>query len=343
MPSQLNVVKLLFVYLLISIQHFAAKAQKIEQFSLIRPEYKVANSLYKTINFIDSRNDTSTLGIVQTGAFNRQALVVAKDGLGNQIKNVLADLTDSTAANGELLLQLRLYNLAEVTSSFSEKGYFKLYAHLFAKVDNGYSIINSVDTLVVMSAMDVTNALLKAGSNVLTDFIANNLTNKPQSKASFPYSYIVNIDRAEKKQLRLYTADTFTDGVYYRYRSFKDQIPDGEVVVEGDSISDGNIKVYDAKRKLKNLNPANAYAVVFKGKPYITNTFGYHPVYRRDDDVFFNGRISIYRNASAGTVIAMSALFGIAGGLIASSGTNDLYDGEVKIDYLTGEFIVPKQ
>ena len=343
MPSHLNLFRLLLVCIFTTTFYGSANAQKIEEFSLILPQYKVSNSLYNSIIFIDSRKDTATLGIIQTGAFNRQALVVAKDGLGGQIKNVLAALTDSTAQNNQLLLQLRLYNLAEVTGSFSEKGFFKLYAHLFAKVDNGYSKISDIDTLVVVSSgMDVSNALLKTGSNILTDFIANNLTKKPNSLKSYPYSYISKIDSVEKRQLKVYTTDTFTDGVYYRYRSFKDQIPESEIVVDGDSVGRGNVKAYDVNRKLKKLNPANAYAVVFKGKPYITNNFGYHQMYRRDDELFFKGSISIYRNASAGSVIAMSALFGIAGGIIASStGSNDIHQGEIKIDYLTGEFMVP--
>ncbi len=344
MPSHLpHFTKLFFACLFTVYFSGNVQAQKIEEFSLIRSEQKISNSLYNKITFIDSRKDTSTLGIIQTGAFNRQALVVAKDGLGNQIKNLLPSLLDSTAANGELLLQLRLYNLAEVTSGFSEKGYFRLYAHMFAKVgDGGYSKINDIDTLVVVSSgMDVSNSLLKAGSNVFADFIANSLTKKPQSIKSYPYNYILKIDSVEKSQLKVYTTDTYADGVYYRYRSFKDQIPDSEIVVEGDPLTRSNVKTYDARRKLIKLNPANAYAVVFKGKPYITNMFGYHPMFKRDNELFFNGTINIYKNASTGSVIAMSALFGIVGGLAASSGSSDIYTGNVKIDYLTGEFSVP--
>lgn len=344
MPSQLNFGKFIFASLIMVLIFGSIQAQKIEEFSFTKPGYKIPYSLYNSITFIDSRRDTSTLGIIQTGAFNRQALVVAKGGLGNQVKNIVALFTDSTATKNELLLQLRMYNLAEVTSGFSEKGYFKLYAHLFAKADNGYSKVADIDTLVKLSSgMDVSNALLQTSSNVFSDFIANNLTSKPLSSATYSYNYILKIDSVEKSRLKIYTTDTYTDGVYYRYSSFSDQIPDGEIVVEGDSLRGDNVKIYDAKRKLKKLPLANAYAIVYKGKPYLSNLFGFSPMYKRNNDLFFNGRISIYRNASSGGVIAAGALFGLVGALaVSAAGSSDIYDGEIKIDYLTGEFVVSK-
>ena len=344
MPLQSNLSKYIFAGLFASFFYSDIKAQKIEEFSFIKPELKVSNSLYNSITFVDSRRDTSTLGIIQTGAFNRQALVVAKGGLDSQVKNVMAFLTDSTANKNELLLQLRMYNLAEVTSGFSEKGYFKFYAHLFAKTSNGYSKIADIDTLVKLSSgMDVSNALLKTSSSVFTDFIANNLTRKPLSPATYPYNYILKIDSVEKSRLKIYTTDTYTDGVYYRYSSFSDQIPDGEVVVEGDSLREDNVKIFDAKRKLRKLTAANAYGIVFKGKPYLSNKFGFNPMYKKNNDLFFNGKISVYRNASSGGVIAAGALFGLVGALaVSAAGSSDIYDGEIKIDYLTGEFVVPK-
>ncbi len=38
-------------------------------FEIELPEQKIANSLYNNIEYIDSRYDTSNMGIVQLGAF----------------------------------------------------------------------------------------------------------------------------------------------------------------------------------------------------------------------------------------------------------------------------------
>jgi hypothetical protein len=79
-----------------------------------------------------------TLGIVQLGAFNRKAKVVAETPLDNQVSGLLAGLTDSTAQNGELFLLLRQMNFAEVTGAMSERGYFQLRAVLFAKKEMAF-------------------------------------------------------------------------------------------------------------------------------------------------------------------------------------------------------------
>src|SRR5882757_8542490 len=91
-----------------------------EDFKLSLPDQKISGSLYNKIKFIDSRYDTSNFGIVQLGAFNRKARVIPKTHLSQQLSDVLTALTDSTAADGELLLHVTQFNFAEVTGAMSE-------------------------------------------------------------------------------------------------------------------------------------------------------------------------------------------------------------------------------
>src|SRR4030095_15995724 len=108
--------------LLICVTHTYAQ-RTTEDFNITLPEQKVSNSLYKTISFLDSRTDTTNMGAVQLGAFNRQARVVPKVHISNQLVNVLNALNDSTAKDGELLFQLRQLSFAEITGALNEKGY----------------------------------------------------------------------------------------------------------------------------------------------------------------------------------------------------------------------------
>src|ERR1700742_5120547 len=69
--------------------------------------YKIYNSLYRKVNLLDSRKDSATLGFVNRGFFVRKQKVVAGRLLSKQLQLVMDSLTDATAANGELLFDLR--------------------------------------------------------------------------------------------------------------------------------------------------------------------------------------------------------------------------------------------
>ena len=47
-------------------------------FTILLPTERVPNSLYKTIRYLDLRLDTTNMGFVQLGVFNRKATVVTK-------------------------------------------------------------------------------------------------------------------------------------------------------------------------------------------------------------------------------------------------------------------------
>src|SRR5689334_3925025 len=107
---------------------FAQRAT--EDYTITLPEQKISNSLYRNISYLDSRYDTSNMGIVQLGAFNRKARVIPKVPFSMQLTTVLQAMTDSSAKDGELLFQLRQFNFAEITGAMSERGYCYLRADL---------------------------------------------------------------------------------------------------------------------------------------------------------------------------------------------------------------------
>lgn len=319
-----------------------AHAQLTEKISFTLPSHKVTNSLYNKISFVDSRIDTTNMGIVQKGAFNRQAIVIAKESLAIQFNNILSALIDSSSKSQELLLQLRQLSFAEITKSFSEKGYFYLHAILYAKTNMGYQKISETDTLTTISAMDVTNGLLKKGSETISNFIASNLDKKPLGTTVYSYNEIVKIDSTEKSNLKVYTTTTYKDGLYLTYKSFCNQIPDAQITVTGDTVTKSNVKFTDKTGELKKLKAGNAYAIVYKGKPYIITSFDYYPLKKIDNDFFFTGKISVKPKSDLVNPAMYSAVGGAIGGLIMAS-NSETTTAEVKINYINGDFIKMKE
>ena len=315
---------------------FAQK--RTEDFEITLPAQKINNSLYNTIEYIDSRYDTTFMGIVQLGAFNKKAKVVPETPFSTQLKNALNSLTDATSKDGELLFQLRQFNFAELTGAMSEKGYCYLRAVLYAKQDGHYQRINSIDTVIFIRAMDVTRALFRKGSKTITDFIAAGLLKESSDSNYYSFNDVINMDSIEKRGIKVYNTPKYTDGLYFDYQSFKDQIPDKQVVVEKKNDKIVSVTTLNEKGKSVKVKAQHVYSVVANGEPFIATDYGFYPLKKVDDDFKFVGKARV--NANTGDVIAASAFFGIVGGLIASNAQAIF---EMKIDYINGGFIRLKE
>ncbi|MES2809590.1 MAG: hypothetical protein V4619_13250 [Bacteroidota bacterium] len=315
---------------------YTVQAQSTKKLLLELPQQKVANSLYNKLSLIDARPDTEGMGIVQTGMGNKPAKVIAKKPLAAQLDNIMAGLTDQTSQSGELLLQLRQLNFAEITSTFKDRGFFNLQAQLFAKNTNGYQKIDVIDTLIIITAGDVTRSLLKKGSETLISFIAKNLV-KSANGSLVAHRDIAKVDSIEKSKIKLYTTDKYTDGLYYSYKSFADQTPDAKFMLDGKKVKKSNVKLVDDKGVAKKIPATDTvYALVHNGKPYIATEFEYYPLEKAGTDFTFVGKISATANTT--DVIAGAVLFGVAGGLLAAA-SNSAPTYEVKIYHLNGYFV----
>lgn len=325
-----------------------AKAQKTEPLTFNLPKQKVTGSLYNKVTLIDIRPDTLSMGGIQTGAFNRQAIVVAKEPLKSQLNNILAALIDNTAKSQELALQLRFVNFTEFTGGFTERGYFFLKAQLYLKTNDGYRKINTIDTVApVSAAMDVSNALLRKGSETLSNFIAANLTRKP-SNYTYSYNDIEKADSIEKSRLAVYNTDTFVDGVYLTYKAFSDQTPDWKIRMdEGDTIQKNNVKMIDQTGKLRKVKAGVGFAIVYKGVAYISTTSGYYILTKRNKDFFFTGKVQSVMQRNTSNILVASKMYGavdaaMAGAIVAADDTDNSIS-EFKVNYETGQFIKMKE
>ena len=89
-----------FVILLVLCFASCLKAQ--QAFKVNMPEIKIEGSLYNKINWIDSRIDTTNLGVVQLGMFNNRAKVVWENPFSDQLDSLMHIITSNDAKNGEL-------------------------------------------------------------------------------------------------------------------------------------------------------------------------------------------------------------------------------------------------
>lgn len=303
-------------------------------FDLGSPARKAQMSLYNTFVFLDSRPDPSFMGVVQLGGFNRKAPVQAARPMDEQFLSFLNELIDSTAKDGEALFQLRQLSFAEITGAMSEKGYCYLRGTLYGKEGDLYRKILGVDTVMVISGMDVTKSLFRQANTLLYIVMHVGLKRAPRDSTGYTYDQLVRISDIEKAALPVYTLPAFKDGIYLTYDAFKQQQPDELGMITGEDGQISGVSRLNKKGKPEKMTVKDLYAVVHQGKPYVATYYGLYPLQREGNELTFRGVVK--STAESGDVIAASLFFGLLGGLIVSdaSAPTDLY-----IDHLSGAFI----
>jgi len=210
--------------IILGVLSWSAQAQHVKLLIFKLPKKPVLNSLYNKIAVLDTRTDSTDMGLIYTGTFNRTAAVVVEPTLHAQLDKVLSGTTDSTAKDGELLLHIQHIRFAELASTFKEVGYFYLKADLYTHNHSGYKKLAAIDTLVLKkSAVDVTETILDAGQETIVNFIRGNLL-----KASVSTE---NLSLEQIKRLGEVTP-TYVNGLYASYGSFVKQQPDLKIEIK---------------------------------------------------------------------------------------------------------------
>jgi hypothetical protein len=332
--------KFFLVLTLIFISISDGFAQKLtEDFNLTSPENKV-NSIYSKLTVIDARIDTTNMGIIQKGAFNRKAFLIPKISLKKQITEVFNQLIKSDAGSGELVLNLRDFKFAEVTGAFSETGYCYFRADLFAKKDaTTYQKIDAVDTVLEVGAVDVTKKNIRNGSEKLIQFLTSNMI-RIKDGDSYSFEDIKNIESLEKRKVPVYNTTNYKNGLYMTYDNFKLQNPSitKYMVSKNKKGKITGAQRFDREGNKVDVDFNDLYCIIDEGKIYLTSGTKGYPVEFKDDDFYFEGRGKV--TAKTGNVIVATVFFGILGGLLASDASADFV---MKIDHLNGAAIQVKE
>jgi hypothetical protein len=182
--------------------------------------------------------------------------------------------------------------------------------------------------------MDVTRALLRNGSRLITNFIATSLWKEPVDSVAYGFNDILHMDSIEKRKIVLYNTTIFADGLYTSYASFMNQVPDKQVTIDEKKGKISSVKMTAENGEMLKVKRKDVYAIVYKGQPYIATEYDYYPLEKRDDDFYFTGKAKV--TADQGAVMAASFFFGIIGGLIASDADASF---EMRIEHSNGGFI----
>jgi hypothetical protein len=307
--------------------------QPVRYVELKPPKHKVSGSLYRHIEFMDSRPDTLLIGPIQIGPFeNIDARLVFKDPTPSQLGQFMTGFVDSTAKDGTLLLQLRDLSFVEPI----KVRYLIIKATLYARTDSGYRKLSTLDVTDVLDADGLSLRMNGIVNGQLDGFITAALTRLLTDSGTYTLSDIAHIDSIEEHALPLYTATTLTDGIYLHYASFSKQLPDrqGTIKVKKDGTISA-VHILDDSGRIIRLRPKNVYAIVYKGKPYIATEYGFYPLERVRDNFFFTGDIRVAANSS--DYIMAFGFTGLIGIFVASRGYEVTYD--LLIDPLNGNFI----
>jgi hypothetical protein len=305
----------------------------VKLFEIVVAKIKVQNSLYNKIEFVDSREDSSFIGIVNVGLLkNHDARLMLKLPVLPQLKNLLNSMTDSSAGAGELLFQLKDFRFAETR----ETRYCYLNAALYAKKENSYQKLCYLDTVIIVTVSDVTKVLINEGNKILSNYLASVLLQPPTDSFTLSIQDIKNIESIEKRQIPVYNTPTYTEGLYNSYISFKNQVPDKQGII--DMGRDGivsSVKALDSNGKKTKVKSKNIYALVYKGRPFIATEYGFYPLERVNNNLFFTGDVKIF--SSSADIRTAQVGFGLIGAALASAGYEAKYD--MIIDHLNGRFI----
>jgi hypothetical protein len=332
MKTRLHILLFAFSILYLNAQQIEHYPETFRNFTLKYSSHSIHNSLYNIISLIDLRKDTLRLGQCQFGFLNKTMTLTPKPLLSTQLSNILTKTIDQSSKPGVLTLFLKKFLL----SGLSPEGSCIFKADLYRKTDSGYYFVQSIDTVVFISKMSVTKATINLGDSLFCNFIIHNLLNAGNLNKSFTYEEALSADSIAKHKLRLYNTNTFVDGIYNSYGSFKNQIPDkiGSIIRKNGKIK--SVKVIDENGVKQDVDHQTIYAVVTDGLPFISNEYGYYPLVQRDNDFVFIGEFR--DSAKTGKVVAAAMVFGYVGALAAlQSEYQTFYYCE--LNYKNGDFI----
>ena len=313
------------------------RADSTLYFGFTAPKIKPVKSLYTTIDFLDSRQDTSMIGVLGFTDSGGVATLVLATPVLPQLTNMLNALTKPPAGDGHLLLQLKRFSFAEKAKA----RYCYLSAILYAENDGRFVQLLSLDTTLIITVSFVRGKLEKEASTMLGDFIAKAIIHRPVEGApSYDIDGLARVDSIRKRQIPAYNTRDFAEGFYSDYTAFMRQIPDlkGDVRTKKDGTV-ASFKIHGDK--WRDNQDRHIFAFVFGGMPYAVTHFGFYPLEKQNDDFYFTGKLRVApsNGEKTATVVLGSLAAGVTGAVLADELTTNRAKYRVLIDYATGEFI----
>jgi hypothetical protein len=277
---------------------------------------RVAHSLYNRLEIIDKREDTSEVGWFSNGTYYGLEVCLAGT-LNQQLGRLLGQLTDSSAGDGTLVVEMRRF----VAYDNDKKRSGSLRFRVFGGKGGRYCRIADVDTTFSQRLGTGRGGQRKfsAAMNGALSVSLASLLRRPGDSAAglFTVATIPFADQLWKGQTPLYQTDVFPDGVYLRYSSFARLRPDITQFEVTDTVNPekGILLAATKEDPSMQVNPGQIFGFVSKGKAYVTFDEAFQPLIKKDGDYFVIGRMRA--DAPDADVVAGLAGFALA---VASMG-----------------------
>lgn len=335
--------RILFPILLMILLSVQLKGQKKSDFEIIIPDIKIEGSIYNDLQYIEARPNPLDMGFVYINFWSGVQEATLSSSLESQLRSLIKALIYPESGTKKLAVQMRALQFDVGGGSKESNGMCKLRMSLYeTDDDNKYYYLNTLDT-IFMTGRD---KVRESASNILTSFIADNLTyTAEEGEKALNIDEVMDIDFYEKNNIPFYTNDLLPDGVYNTYRSLKslspDIITDFDIIKQkGDVLKEVKIQDPGKPGKQKSLKAKEVYAIIIDGIPYISFDGNFHKAYKHEGDWRF-----IITQKVAGSGFSLGVGIGVGGRRSAGAVGLGIPIGgekesiEIFIDQLNGEFI----
>ncbi|WP_205511458.1 hypothetical protein [Longitalea arenae] len=319
-----------------------------ELLQLMPKRTTISSANFSQVEVVDTRFDTVQLGFIQKGGLNRKENLVLTQPLKNELASIAGKmLREAQKQEGTLLINIRNFNIGEVSAGLTEKGTFTFNAGFYIKQGAGYNFLFAIDSTVTVKAgseLDVTTKLLDTVPEILAGYLkqaAGFDLSKAGTKQYTAYE-IEHIVELEKKEIPVYSLELPKKGLYTSYEDFKNNRPSREDVIIQNKKGFSRPFIFEMKENGKKgveIKHKYYYVVCDGEKMFVSNAYGLYPLTKQGNDFCFTGIGK--DDMDVGTAALAGALLGVVGGIAASK--NDLALFEFRIDHLTGNFIAVKK
>jgi hypothetical protein len=244
---------------------------------------------------LDQRRDTgSVVGFIRSGKMNSKKALVAKPNLAYLIEDFYTQLSkqSDSQSNSQIVILLYAFLATEDNTGFSEETARFTYAADYFLSDDGivYRLLGSVDEVVFVRSLDVTQLFLKTLDRSLCGFYEGFYSN-PISQEKRPYSYneVCNFKEEQKKNFKAYTTDSFRNAYFVSWDDFlalRSKQNEG-VVKKGNRFK--ATKTYIDGKIEKSSLPEEVKVFAFDNRFYYLYDNNAYQMYKKENDFFIMG------------------------------------------------------
>lgn len=305
--------KKVFFFLMLAVSLSAQKTEVVE----LKQSIKDRKGTTKSITVIDNRPDKEIGNI----PFHKEmfSLKFANDDLKNYIENwFLKD--NKVKGNNDIVLMLedlKVYNENPEEKTSMTKIKFKFSS--FIKRNNKYYFLNRIQNIIT-SDSNFPKYIASQISNAVTGMIRESYVSLPLGGAMSEVD-LTNYEKYITVNSQLFGGSELKDGVYKDFRSFYEQKPEPNYVIDKNKKGRvTNIKDTNANINNEVIGNEEVFGYIENGKAYRSTPVGYLEMIKDDKGFYVIATKTELFPANTGSGVLIGAMAGgIVGAMIGAA------------------------